>query len=63
MRFNLFKTFKLTWWQASLFKLSAVSFGVIISPYFQDLFRGIEPFLWILLIVSGLYIAYIWLKQ
>ncbi len=63
MRFNLFKTFKLTWRQASLFKLSAVSFGVIIGLYFQDLFRGIEPLLWILLILSGLYITYVWLKQ
>jgi hypothetical protein len=60
---KIFKSFKLTWWQASLFKLSTISFGVIIGLFFGDFFVSLIPLLLVLVIVPGIYIVYIFLKQ
>ena len=60
---KLFHTFKCAWWQASLFKLSTVSFGIVLGVYFRDVFANFVPVLWILVIVPGAYIAYIYLKH
>ena len=60
---NIFKTFKLTWWQASIFKISVISLGIAIGAYGADFFTEyIADFLGIS-IIAGIYILYIWWKQ
>jgi hypothetical protein len=60
---RIFKTFKFTWWQAGLLKISTISFGIILGLYFRDFFANFVPVLWVLAIISGAYIAYIYFKQ
>lgn len=63
MDLNIFKSFTLKWWQSSLFKVSVVSFGILLGVYFTDFFSAIEPLLWILMIVPGVYLGYVWIRQ
>jgi hypothetical protein len=37
---NLFKTFRLKWWQAGYFKLGALASGITIGAYCCDFFGG-----------------------
>ena len=60
---NIFKDYKLNWWQVGLFKLSLLSLGIIIGVYFTDSFLGLVPLLWILFLVPGIYLLYVWFKQ
>jgi hypothetical protein len=60
---NVFKTFKLLWWQTGLFKLCLLSIGILFGLYFRDFFLNLIPALLILAVASGVYIAYIWYKQ
>jgi hypothetical protein len=57
------KNIKFTWWQVGIFKLSTISFGALAGLYFRDTLIGYVNILWILMIISGLYIGYIWFKQ
>jgi hypothetical protein len=60
---NILKDFKLKWWQVGLFKLALLSLGIIIGVYFADLFSGNILLLWILFLVPGIYLSYVWFKQ
>ncbi len=60
---NIFKNLKLKWWEVGLFKIALLSLGIIIGIYFPDLFVGIVPLLWILFLIPGLYLGYVWYKQ
>ncbi len=60
---KLLKSVKFTWWQVGVLKLSTISFGIILGLYFRDVLLGYVNFLWILVIIPGVYIGYVWLKQ
>jgi len=60
---NLFKTFKLKWWQVSLLKIAMVSFGIILGVYLKDVLENYLGIFWILFLIPATYITYIWWKQ
>jgi len=60
---NIFKDFKLKWWQAGLFKSAAISFGIILGVSFYDFFQPLMSLMWLVFIVSTIAIIYYWAKQ
>lgn len=60
---NVFKTFKLKWWQSDLFKISMASFGILLALKWPDFFSQYKV-LWIFLfIVPAAYLTYVWWMQ
>jgi hypothetical protein len=57
---NLFKSFTLTWWQGSLFKLAMISFGIALGASWHEFFIRVTGIFWLLFIILGLYTTYIW---
>jgi hypothetical protein len=60
---NIFKDFTLKWWQAGIFKLVQLSLGIVIGSTWPELFKGWTPFLFLLFLISGGYVSYVWWKQ
>jgi hypothetical protein len=63
MSANLFKSFTLTWWQASLFKVAMLAAGVAIGAYWPDFFHAYVPVLILVAAVAASYVTYVWWKQ
>lgn len=60
---NLFKSFKLTWWQAAVWKVGMGVLGIVVGAYWHTLFGGyLGPMLG-LAVVCLAYITYVWWKQ
>jgi hypothetical protein len=60
---NIFKTFKLTWWQAAVLKLTTLTLGIAIGAYWWEFFQS---YIWALLVIAvlcGLYVLSVWWKQ
>jgi hypothetical protein len=62
-RMNLFKTFTLKWWQASVFKVGMLALGIAIGAYWHEVFGGSLFIFLIVAAVSLAYVSYIWWKQ
>ena len=62
-RMNLFKTFKLKWWQSGLFKWGVLALGIAIGTYWPEFFGRYLPILIVVAIVSLTYLTYVWWKQ
>jgi hypothetical protein len=60
---NIFKDFRLKWWQAGIFKAALLSLGIIIGSTWPELFKGWTSFLFLLFIISVSYVTYVWWKQ
>lgn len=60
---NLFKSFTLTWWQGSLFKLALLCLGLAIGSTWPDLFWDWTAFLWVIFLLAGSYVTWIWYRQ
>jgi len=60
---NIFKSIKLTWWQGSLFKLSMIAGGMAIGTTWPEIFQSSILWLWIVAIIPGLYLSWVWWKQ
>jgi len=60
---NVFKSFTLTWWQASLFKLSVLSFGLILGSVYYTFFSQWTLFLAVVFVVTTVSIIAVWWKQ
>jgi hypothetical protein len=60
---HFFKKFALTWWQAGLFKSSAIAFGIILGITFQELLTPLLPLMWIVFLVAGIWVVLIVSKQ
>jgi hypothetical protein len=60
---SIFKSLALRWWQTSLFKISAISFGIILGVYFHDFFLQWIVLVTVACVVFGIYIASIWWEQ
>lgn len=50
----------LTRWQVGLFKLCVFSGGILFTIYLHDFFAAVERLRWILAIIPGVYISYIY---
>ncbi len=61
--FDYFKDFTLTWWQASIFKITLTSGGVLLGIYFTKFFKKLIPLLWIIFVIGIIYLSSVWLKQ
>lgn len=60
---NIFSNSTFTWWQVSAFKLSSISFGVVVGAYWHEFFgQYLLPIL-IISLVSGIYISWAYFKQ
>jgi hypothetical protein len=62
-KMNPFESFWLTWWQAGLLKLSMVALGLAVGSTWPEVFAGLQTLLWVLFVVPGFYLSYVWLKQ
>lgn len=60
---NPFKTFTLRWWQASVFKLSLLSFGLLIGSAWPGIFAAWRMELLVLFVITTAYITWAWWKQ
>lgn len=60
---NPFKSFRLTWWQGGLLKLSMVSLGLAVGSTWPGIFAGWRLPLFVLFVVPAFYMSYVWLKQ
>lgn len=60
---NLFKTFKLRWWEGGLFKVSLISMGIIIGSFLPDLFIAWRPLLLFFFVIPTIYITWVWWRQ
>jgi hypothetical protein len=60
---NIFKTFKLKWWQAGVFKLAMLAIGIAIGTYWHDVFGAYLLILITVAVVSLAYITYVWWRQ
>ena len=60
---NLFKTFTLQWWQASLFKAGLLALGIVVGAYWHVCFAGLIPALIVIAAICLAYITVVWWKQ
>lgn len=60
---RIFKSFVLTWWQGSIFKLALLSAGIAIGATWPYVFFTWTGLLWIFFIAGAAYLTYIWWKQ
>jgi len=60
VNFELLRDITLTRWQVGLFKLSVLSCGVLFAIYLHDFFVSLEWLLWILAVVPGIYLTYVY---
>ena len=60
---NLFKTFRLKWWQASLFKVGLLALGIAVGSYWHSFFDGWLLLLILLAAVSLASVTVVWWKQ
>jgi len=57
------KPFSLEWWQAGLYELAMLSFGIFIGKSWPHLFYNQSAALLVVFAVFGGYIIYVWLCQ
>lgn len=60
---NLFKSFTLKWWQASLFKLSMLSLGIALGTTWPQFFAAWLALIWLVFLPTAIYVTYVWWKQ
>lgn len=60
---NIFGKGEFTWWQMGLFKISVLALGVAIGAYWSEIFLPYLTALFTVVIVFGVYIAYVWFRQ
>ena len=60
---NLFKSFTLKWWQAGIFKIGMISFGIALGATWSAFFIQWVILFWTVFILTAGYLSYIWWKQ
>jgi hypothetical protein len=60
---NLFKTFTLLWWQASVLKVGLLSVGIIIGALWSSFFRRYVVTLGVVAILTLSYVTFVWARQ
>ncbi len=60
---NILKTFKLTWFQAAIFKIAAISFGMILAVVFPEIISEMLTLLVTVFIAATTMTILTWLKQ
>lgn len=52
----------LKWWQTGLFKVCLVALGIIIGSAWPSL-AALDKLWWVVVVLPGLYIFFVWSKQ
>lgn len=60
---NIFKSYTFNWWQIGLFKLALLAIGILIGSYWSEFWGDLTWGLVVIAIATGVYVAYIALKQ
>lgn len=60
---KLFHSITLTWWQTGIFKVSVFALGITIGAYWSDFFVGYLVPLLVIAAITGVYVAYLYMKQ
>jgi len=60
---NAFKTFKLKWWQAGLYKWGLLSLGIAAGAYWHEFFGSYLVVLMIMAAITLACVTYVWWKQ
>jgi hypothetical protein len=60
---NLFKSFRLTWFQAATWKVGMLSLGIVVGARWHELLAGYQPLLVALAAGTLAYVTWIWWKQ
>jgi hypothetical protein len=60
---NFFKSFTLTWWQVSLFKVSMLALGLALGVTWPGVFVPWLPMLWVVFALAAGYVTLVWLRQ
>jgi hypothetical protein len=55
----IFSSWTLNVWDIGVFKLTTISFGIILGAYFSDFFTGLMPELIMLFLVGWIYLLVI----
>ena len=57
------KGLKLSFWQIGILKGTAFSFAALLTLNFPGIISIFQPIFWIVMIVGGIYILNLWIKQ
>lgn len=60
---HLFTSYRFTWWQVAIFKVSTISVGLVLGAFFHEY---VQPYLLpliILAIATGVYTCYVAVRQ
>ncbi|HMS91099.1 MAG TPA: hypothetical protein PKC87_02680 [Candidatus Absconditabacterales bacterium] len=60
---KIFHNFTFTRRQAGLFKLCIASVGILLAIYFPETLKNLEVLRWILFLVIGTYLGYLYFRQ
>lgn len=59
----MFKKFTMRWWEVGIFKVSLLSFGIVIGMYWKDILLPSSQNLTVVAAIGFFYILYIWCIQ
>ncbi len=56
---------KMSWatWQFSVLKVAMISFGILIGSYFADFWKPLLPVVWVVFIITVVWVSVMWLKH
>jgi len=60
---RILKSVTLKWWESGLFKICAISFGIVVGAAWPELFNPWRAVLLMLVVFPGLYLTWIWWRQ
>lgn len=60
---NIFKSFTLKWWQEPLFKIAAIGIGIIVGAHWHYFFTPLIIPIFIVALICGLYVLYVWWNE
>lgn len=60
---NIFKSTKFTWWQIGMLKWTGLLFGIAVGTTWSDMFAPYVNILFVVSIVMGIYLLFVWLKK
>jgi hypothetical protein len=63
MKFNIFKSFTLTWWQGGMYKWGMLALGIAVGANWPGIFVSYLAALLVFAAITLGYIGYVWAKQ
>jgi len=60
---DIFKSARFTFWQMSIFKISLLAIGIAIGAYWSETLLPYALALFVIGIILGLYVVWVWFRQ